>query len=106
MTEVHRPADYLEYREAASKILSRESGERALASFGLTDLLDTCAPGQDLTPVYAFLEAQGFRVAFSPALGRLGLVGLDGVATGGLLGWPMGSWFVVPGWQSDAPVVV
>ena len=111
MSEAHRPGDYLEYREAASAILSRESGDTALKAFGLTELLDDVAPGQDLTPVYAFLEAQGLRVGSSSALARLGLIGhrsrLDAVAAGTLLGWPMGEpWIAVPGWLPDVPVVV
>jgi hypothetical protein len=112
MTEVHRPGEYLEYRDAASAILSRESGVAALKAFGLTDLLDGTGPAQDLTPVYAFLEAQGFRVAASPALARLGLVGarlgLDGPPPEALLGWPVGAdpWVGVPGLQVGAPVAV
>jgi hypothetical protein len=112
MTDAHRPGDYLEFREAACAILSRQSGDAALAAFGLTELLDGAAPGQDLTPVYAFLEAQGFRVSSSSALGRLGLVGHGSgpvdVATDTMLGWPMvgGSWAVVPGWQPNQPVAL
>jgi Acyl-CoA dehydrogenase, C-terminal domain len=76
MTDGVRPAEYLEYRDAARGLLGRGDTDRALQEFGLGELLSEARPGDDLTPVYAFLEAQGYRGASTPALGRLGLVGV------------------------------
>jgi hypothetical protein len=94
MTDAVRPADYLAYRDAARGLLGRDDASRALHEFGLGELLDEAGPGDDLTPVYAFLEAQGYRGAATPALGRLGLVGIPEVAGGGgqsVLGCELGT---------------
>ena len=79
MTDAVRPADYLAYRDAARGMLGRDAS-RALAEFGLGELFAEAGPGDDLIPVYAFLEAQGYLGAATPALGRLGLVGVPEVA--------------------------
>ncbi len=64
MTDAVRPADYLAYRDAARGMLGRDAS-RALAEFGLGELFAEAGPGDDLTPAYAFLEAQGYRGAKS-----------------------------------------
>jgi hypothetical protein len=79
MTDAVRPVDYLAYRDAARGMLGRDAS-RALTEFGLGELFAEAGPGDDLTPVYAFLEAQGYLGAATPALGRLGLVGVPEVA--------------------------
>lgn len=94
MTDATRPAGYLEYRDAARGLLGRADASRALEDFGLGELLSGPGAGHDLTPVYAFLEAQGYRGASTPALGRLGLVGVPEVADASaeaLLGCELGA---------------
>jgi hypothetical protein len=76
MTDETRPSAYLAFRDAARGALGREDTSRALEEFGLGELFDEARPGDDLTPVYAFLEAQGYHGANTSALGRLGLVGV------------------------------
>jgi Acyl-CoA dehydrogenase, C-terminal domain len=113
MTDAYRPSHYLEYRDAAVTILTRGSGDMAVKAFGLTDLLAGIEPADDLTPVYAFLEAQGSQVATTAVLARLGLVGspehrLDRAAPQALLGQPIGPGplVAVPGMTAGAPVAV
>src|SRR4051812_48371435 len=75
MRDELRPPDYLAYRQAAGVALGRSSGEAALAAFGLPELFASAEPAADLSPVYAFLEAQGAEGAVTPALGLLGAAG-------------------------------
>jgi hypothetical protein len=111
MGEPHRPGDYIEYRDAAAAILACESGDAALTAFGLGEILHSTGHA-DLTPLYAFLEAQGAQVAVTAALGRLGTVGLprliDGPGPPPLLGQPLGdgALVAVPGLLQGAPVAV
>lgn len=113
MTDAYRPTQYIEYRDAAAAILAREPGDLAVAAFGLADLLAGAEPAEDLTPVYAFLEAHGFQVGMTTALARLGLVcsagnRLDAAAPKALLGLPIGAgpFVAVPGMTAGAPVAV
>jgi hypothetical protein len=71
VTEPGRSAEYLAYRAAAAAILGRHDGIAAVAAFGLADVF----AGDDLSPAYAFLEAQGRAGATTPALALLGLAG-------------------------------
>jgi Acyl-CoA dehydrogenase, C-terminal domain len=80
MTDATRPASYLAYRDAARGALGRDDTSGAVAEFGLSELFDEARAGDDLTPAYAFLEAQGYRGASTPVLGRLGLVGVTEVS--------------------------
>jgi len=73
MTDGWRPADYLAYRDAARGVLTRYAGMAAIRASGLDEVLGDAEPAEDLTPAYAFLEAQGYRAAVTPALGILGL---------------------------------
>jgi Acyl-CoA dehydrogenase, C-terminal domain len=111
MTDAVRPADYLAYREAALGLLGRGDASHALEEFGLGQLLEEAGPDDDLTPVYAFLEAQGYLGAATPALGRLGLVGVREVASAGgqpVLGTELGAsqLVAVAGLQPGHVVVV
>jgi hypothetical protein len=69
MADSLRSADYVGYRDAAAAILSRHDGPEATEAFGLVDVFE----GDDLGPAYAFLEAQGFAAAITPALSLLAL---------------------------------
>jgi alkylation response protein AidB-like acyl-CoA dehydrogenase len=73
MTDGLRPAEYLTYRDAAREILTRHEGVAAILASGLHEVLGDTGPTADLTSAYAFLEAQGYRAAVTPALGMLGL---------------------------------
>ena len=113
MIDAYRPPSYVEFRDAASSILARASGDAAVQAFGLSDLLAGAEPAEDLTPVYAFLEAQGARVGSTTALGRLGLVGepaagRPGAASQALLGLPIGvaGLLAVPGYTKGTAVAV
>ncbi|MFJ3779757.1 acyl-CoA dehydrogenase family protein [Streptomyces sp. NPDC090075] len=113
MADSLRPADYIGYRDAAHDILGRHSGAEAITAFGLDELLDPASPAADLTPVYAFLEAQGQRCADTPALARLGLTGTltDPASTGTpplLLGSALGNTRLigVPGRLPSSTVAV
>jgi hypothetical protein len=109
MLEHLRSKDYISYRDAAVGILGRHSGEDALAAFGLDDLFATTVTPSDLVPVYAFLEAQGYQCAVTPALGLLGLVGcVEPGPTVQLLGSLLGTsqLYGVPGRLPSATVVV
>jgi Acyl-CoA dehydrogenase, C-terminal domain len=104
MSDGLRPEDYLTYRDAAREILNRYEGITAITASGLDELLGDAEPGGDLTPAYAFLEAQGYRVAVTPALGILGLAtstatGLTSARSPLLLASPLGATdtVVVPG---------
>ncbi|SEO49473.1 acyl-CoA dehydrogenase family protein [Trujillonella endophytica] len=105
---VARPAEYVGFRDAAAAILTRHEGAAALDAFGFADVYADGA--HDLRPAYAFLEAQGFRGASTPALGLLPLAGaLDGRLAGApLFGAPFGSssLVAVPGLTPGATVVV
>ncbi len=89
--------DYESYREAAAAILATQSGRPAVDTFGLADVF---ADG-DLSPAYAFLEAQGYRGAVTPALAMLGAARADV-----LLAAPCASVAAVPGWYDGASVLV
>jgi Acyl-CoA dehydrogenase, C-terminal domain len=73
MTDGLRPAEYLTYRDSARGVLTRYEGIAAILASGLDEVLSDTEPAADLTPAYAFLEAQGYRAAVTPALGMLGL---------------------------------
>src|SRR5438132_24625 len=99
-----RPADYTSFRDAATDILGRHKGADALAAFGLHDLFAACGTDSDLTPAYAFLEAQGYAGATTPALALLGLTGCPGLSeTGLMLGTRLGrtSLIGIPGYAPD-----
>jgi alkylation response protein AidB-like acyl-CoA dehydrogenase len=113
MTDGLRPEEYLTYRDAARGILTRYEGVAAIRASGLHEVLGDTGPTADLTSAYAFLEAQGYRAAVTPALGMLGLaasavVGLaaDGPPT--LLASALGATdtLVVPGLLDGSTVVV
>lgn len=113
MADSLRPGDYIGYRDAAGDILGRHDGAEALTAFSLDELLDPATPAADLTPAYAFLEAQGQHCARTPALALLGLTGMlsRSSCTGAtplLLGSPLGNTRLigVPGRIASAPVVV
>jgi hypothetical protein len=113
MADSLRPTDYIGYRDAAHDILGRHQGDEALAAFGLDELLDPATPATDLTPAFAFLEAQGQRCAGTPALALLGLTGVlaGRTPTEGpplLLGSPLGNTQLVgaPGHTPSAAVAV
>ena len=74
MAPTLRSADYVSYRDAAAAILSRHSGTAATEAFGLADVFE----GDDLSPAYAFLEAQGSAAVVTPALSLLALADPDG----------------------------
>lgn len=105
-TDALRPAEYREYRAAAQAILDRQHGSKAIEAFGLDELLaDPTA--RDLTPAYAFLEAQGRCGAVTPALAMIGLAGHTPTDFPVLLGLPFGppQTIAVPGWSAAAAVV-
>jgi hypothetical protein len=105
-----RPAEYCEYRVAAQSILGRQQGTAAIGAFGLDELFAD-ASANDLTPVYAFLEAQGRCGAVTPALAMIGLAGTAPTGPSVLLGLPFGpqpsaaQTIAVPGWSRGAAVV-
>lgn len=78
-----RSVDYTDYRDTAVGILGRQDGAAAVSAFGLDELLGPDAGASDLSPAYAFLEAQGYTGTITSALGLVGLTGLAGFA-----GWP------------------
>jgi hypothetical protein len=104
-----RPADYMEYRDTAVGILNRSGGTESLQAFGLDELFGSTEAATDLGPAYAFLEAQGYTGAVSPALALVGLAGE--LQPGGpplLLGSRLGTTPLVgvPGWTAGSPVAV
>ncbi len=104
-----RPEDYLSYRETAVAILGRHDGATAVEAFGLDDLFDDSTATTDLTPAFAFLEAQGYHGAVTPALGLVGLVACS--SPGGprmLLGSRVGAGRLVgvPGMTASTVVAV
>jgi hypothetical protein len=118
MTDGLRPEEYLAYRDAARGILTRYEGLAAILASGLHEVLGDTEPTADLTSAYAFLEAQGYRAAVTPALGMLGL-GMLGLAASAvadlaadgpptLLASPLGATdtLVVPGLPDGSAVAV
>jgi alkylation response protein AidB-like acyl-CoA dehydrogenase len=113
MTDGLRPEDYLAYRDAARGVLTRYQGMAAILASGLDEVLGDTEPAGDLTPAYAFLEAQGYRAAVTPALGMLGLAAsaVAGLAANGpptLLASSLGATdaLVVPGLLDGSAVAV
>jgi alkylation response protein AidB-like acyl-CoA dehydrogenase len=113
MTDGLRPEDYLAYRDAARGVLTRYEGMAAIRASGLDEVLGDAEPADDLTPAYAFLEAQGYRAAVTPALGILGLAAsaVTALTTPGpatLLAFPLGATdaVVVPGLLDSSAVAV
>ena len=86
MADTLRSADYVGYRDAAAAILSRHEGSEATRGFGLVDVFE----GDDLSPAYAFLEAQGFAAAVTPALSLLALAEPAGEPPQTLMALPFG----------------
>lgn len=86
MADTLRSADYVGYRDAAAAILSRHEGSEATRGFGLVDVFE----GDDLSPAYAFLEAQGFADAVTPALSLLALAEPAGEPPQTLMALPFG----------------
>jgi alkylation response protein AidB-like acyl-CoA dehydrogenase len=103
MADTLRSSDYASYRDAAAAILSRHQDVQAVETFGLTDVFADA----DCSPAYAFLEAQGFAGAVSPALSLLALA--DPPADGALrllaLPFGAGEHVAVAGLFADATVV-
>ena len=101
MADTLRSADYTGYRDAAAAILSRHAGFAATEAFGLADVFD----GEDLSPAYAFLEAQGFAAAVTPALSLLALA--EPATSPRLMAMPFGAGqhVAVAGLAGDAAVV-
>jgi alkylation response protein AidB-like acyl-CoA dehydrogenase len=109
MPDFLRPSDYLSYRDAAGDILGRHDGTEALTAFGLDELFTTSTSSTDLTPAYAFLEAQGYRGSHTPALALLGPTGcLAPTDASPMLGSRMGRTRLVgiPGHTAGALVVI
>jgi hypothetical protein len=103
MPDTLRSADYASYREAAAGILSRHDGLAAIEAFGLLDVFE----GDDCSPAYAFLEAQGFAAAVTPALSLLAL-GEPQAAPAKVLALPFGGGehVAVAGLHAQATVVI
>jgi hypothetical protein len=103
MPDTLRSADYVSYRDAAAGILSRHTGSAAIEAFGLLDVFE----GDDCSPAYAFLEAQGFAGVVTPALSLLALAEPQAAPTK-LLALPFGAGqhVAVAGLHAEATVVV
>ncbi|WP_319448773.1 MULTISPECIES: acyl-CoA dehydrogenase family protein [unclassified Mycobacterium] len=114
MTDGLRPSDYITFRDAAGAILERHGGGDALSVFGIDEILQDAGKDADLTPVYAFLEAQGYHCAVTPALGRLAAAallecpGLLAVRDTVVLGCPLstGDVAAVLGASTDTPIAI
>ena len=102
MADTLRSADYVSYRDAAAAILSRHAGVEAIDTFGLSDVFE----GGDCSPAYAFLEAQGYAGAVTPALSFLALA--DPASSQQLMALPFGSGshVAVAGLPESAAVVL
>jgi hypothetical protein len=101
MADTLRSTDYAGYREAAAAILSRHGGFAATDAFGLADVFD----GDDLSPAYAFLEAQGFAAAVTPALSLLALAQSEPSPRLMAMPFGLGEHVAVAGLAGDATVV-
>ncbi len=103
MAETLRSADYVSYRDAAAAILSRHAGVAATDAFGLADVFE----GDDFSPAFAFLEAQGTTGAVTPALSLLALGGAFAADSPRLMAMPFGrgEHVAVAGLVEDATVV-
>ncbi len=86
MPDTLRSEDYISYRSAAAAIFGRHDGEAALDTFGLVDVF----ADRDHSPAYAFLEAQGYAAAVTPALSLLALADPARDGPPQLLGMPFG----------------
>ena len=107
MGDTLRSADYTSYRDAAAGILSRQQGATAIETFGLLDVFDG-SDDADYGPAYAFLEAQGFAGAVTPALSLLALAAPAADGPMRLLAMPFGAGqhVAVAGQAGPAAVVV
>lgn len=105
MTEPRLSADYDSYLDAASSILSRHSGAAAIEAFGLADVFAQGA-STDLSPAYAFLEAQGKNSVTTSALGLLAQLPVVDSGYAFALPFGRGSLVGAPGLAEPARVVL